>query len=597
MNITPYDLAVVIFYFGFMASIGWVTRRFVANTSDYFRGGGQMLWWMTGATAFMTQFSAWSFTGAASKAYLDGPIILTIFFANALGFFINYLYFAPRFRQLRVITPIQAVRQRLGPVNEQFFTWVFIPTNIAYAGIWLNGLAVFLSAVFGFDLTTTIIATGILVLFNSTIGGTWAVVSSDFMQTLILMLIAVTTAVFALVDIGGPIELIEQFPAESILGNDVNYPLLAIGWIVLIFFKQFCSTNNIMEASRYLNAKDSQNARKAGLMASLLFVFGPILWFIPPMVTRIHYPDLATVYPQLNNPSEAAYVKMAIDTLPSGMIGLLIAGMFAATISSMDSGLNRNAGIFVKNFYAPIIRPHSNDREQMVAGKLTTIVLGLLVIVTALFFSSLKDLRLFDIMVQFGSLVGLPVTIPLILMLMVRKTPDWAGWSTVVLGLGLAMLLRFKLNGDHWNTQFDLGLSQREINDWDAMQGILMSLIILPAWFLATKWIQRLLTKWIPEKPSPEREAAQREYWSNLERPVLPSEHEVNVDGRQGKVLGSLAGSYGLFVFLLCLLPNPLSGRVAFLICGGFLMGLGYLLYWTYNKDSIRQRRAEKRNR
>lgn len=587
MNISPYDLAVVIFYFGFMASIGWFTRRFVANTSDYFRGGGQMLWWMTGATAFMTQFSAWSFTGAASKAYEDGPIILTIFLANAVGFFINYLYFAPKFRQLRVITPIQAVRQRLGPANEQFFTWVFIPTNIAYAGIWLNGLAVFLSAVFGFDLTTTIIATGLLVLFNSTIGGTWAVVSSDFMQTLILMLIAITTAIFALFDIGGPGQLIERFPAESILGNNVNYPLLAFGWIFLIFFKQFCSTNNIMEASRYLNAKDSQNARKAGLMASMLFLFGPILWFIPPMVARIHYPDLGVVFPQLNNPSEAAYVKMAIDTLPTGMIGLLIAGMFAATISSMDSGLNRNAGIFVKNFYQPIVRPQSTDREQMLVGKLTTIGLGLLVILTALFFSSLKDLKLFDIMVQFGSLVGLPVTIPLILMLVVRKTPDWAGWSTVILGLGLAYLLRFHYNAAHWNEAYHLDLSQREVNDWDAMQGILMGIIILPLWFLGTRFFYR--------DNSAQRAAEAAEYWDNLHRPVLASEHLVNVDGRQGKLLGSLAGGYGLFVLLLCVLPNPWTGRLAFMLCGGFLVSLGYLLYWTYNKEAVRARRLARK--
>jgi len=587
MNISYYDLSVVLFYFAFMASIGWVTRKFVTNTSDYFRGGGQMLWWMTGATAFMTQFSAWSFTGAASKAYLDGPIILTIFLANSLGFFINYLYFAPKFRQLRVITPIQAVRQRLGPVNEQFFTWVFIPTNIVYAGIWLNGLAVFLSAVFGFNLTTTIIATGLLVLFNSTIGGTWAVVSSDFMQTLILMLIAITTAIFALVDVGGPMELIHRFPAESMLGNDVNYPLLAFGWIFLIFFKQFCSTNNIMEASRYLNAKDSNNAKKAGLMASLLFLFGPILWFIPPMVARINYPDLALIYPQLSNPSEAAYVKMAIDVLPLGMVGLLIAGMFAATISSMDSGLNRNAGIFVKNFYQPIINKNSSDKTQMIVGKITTILLGLFVIGTALFLSSLESLPLFDIMVQFGSLVGLPVTIPLILMLMVRNTPDWAGWSTVILGLGLALILRLQFNASFWDQYLDLGLSRREINDWDAMQGIIMGITVLPAWFISTKFFYKV-------KKAGNRQQEQDDYWSNLNRPVLASEHEVNVDGRQGKTLGTLAGSYGLFVFILCLIPNPWYGRLAFTLAGGFLMGLGYLLYWTYNKESIRARQAER---
>ncbi|MDP0498499.1 MAG: transporter [Verrucomicrobiota bacterium JB022] len=591
MRISPYDLFVVIFYFGFLASIGLLTRKFVSDTSDYFRGGGQMLWWMTGATAFMTQFSAWSFTGAASHAYSNGPIILTIFFANALGFFINYAYFAPKFRQLRVITPIQAVRQRLGRANEQFFTWIFLPTNIAYAGIWLNGLAVFLATVFGFDLQTTIIVTGLIVLFNSTIGGAWAVVSSDFMQTLILMMIAVTTAIFSLAKIGGPVELFEQFPAENIfLGNDVNYPLLIISWMVLIFVKQFASTNNIMEASRYLNAKDSKNARYAGLMASMLFVFGPILWFIPPMVCAVYYPDLSTVFPQLGaRASEASYVKMAIDTLPAGMIGLLIAGMFAATISSMDSGLNRNAGIFVKNFYLAVVRPAASEKEQMLVSKSVTVILGLCVIGAGLFFSSLKTLGLFDIMLQFGSLVAMPVTIPLIMMMVVRKTPDWSGWSTVVLGLTISYFARDHFNATFWDTTFSLGLSQREINDLDAMQGILLSSTILPTWFLFTKLFYR--------EPKGARADETRMYWDNINTPVLETEHKVSLDGRQGKTLGTLAGGYGLFVALLFLIPNPIGGRITFILCGGFMMGLGYLLYWGYNKEAIKARRAARANR
>lgn len=180
MQVSPVDFGVLIFYFCFLGSIGWITRRFVHNTSDYFRGGGQMLWWMAGASAFMNMFSAWTFTGGASRAYTDGPNILWIYLGNALGFFVCALFFAPRFRQLRVITAMEAVRQRFGAGNEQFFTWLSLPTSVVFAGLWLNGLAVFLHAIFGFDLKLTIIVTGLIVVFNSTLGGSWAVVSSDF---------------------------------------------------------------------------------------------------------------------------------------------------------------------------------------------------------------------------------------------------------------------------------------------------------------------------------------------------------------------------------------------------------------------------------
>ncbi|HRP05860.1 MAG TPA: hypothetical protein PLV87_13190, partial [Opitutaceae bacterium] len=121
---TPYDYAVLAFYFAYMLAISWVFRRFVTNVSDYFRGGGKAVWWMVGVSAFMMAFSAWTFTGAASKAYTDGWPITAIYVANAIGFFLNALYFAPRFRQLRVITSVEAIRQRFGRASEQVFMWL-----------------------------------------------------------------------------------------------------------------------------------------------------------------------------------------------------------------------------------------------------------------------------------------------------------------------------------------------------------------------------------------------------------------------------------------------------------------------------------------
>jgi Na+/proline symporter len=164
---------------------------------------------------------------------------------------------------------MEAVRQRFGKGNEQFFTWLSLPTSVIYSGLWLNGLAVFLHAIFGFDLKTTIIVTGVIVVFNSTLGGSWAVVSSDFMQTVILMLIALTTAIYSFVSVGGVGEIVRQFPTESwAFGNGINYPVLAVLWIFLMFFKQFTATSSVAEAPKYLYAKDSRHARWAAIFAT-----------------------------------------------------------------------------------------------------------------------------------------------------------------------------------------------------------------------------------------------------------------------------------------------------------------------------------------
>ncbi len=573
MNISYYDVGVIASYFVLLFVVGWLTRKYVQNTSDYFRGGGTMLWWMTGSTAFMMQFSAWSFTGAASKAYTDGPVILTIFFANALGFFFSFCYFAPKMRQLRVISPVEAVRKRYGKRNEQFFTWIFIPTNILYAGIWLNGLAVFVSSVFGIPLQFTILLVGLMVLFYSTAGGSWAVVVSDFMQTLLLMLIAIVTSVFALIAVGGPTELLDRFPAKNlVLGNNYNYASLIICWMVFIFFKQIVSTNNLLEASRYLTAKDSWNARKAALLASILMLVGPVVWFVPPMAAQVLYPDMSELFPELGRrASEAAYVVVAMEKLPVGMMGLLIAAMFAATMSSMDSGLNRNAGIFVKNFYLSVLRPGSSEREQMVVSRVVSAILGCVIIAVALWYSTLQDLGLFDLMIQFGSLVALPVTIPLLLMMLVRKVPDWAGWSTVLIGFFLSLLVKTVFSGARISEIYDLGFTAREISEYDTTLGIAANVIILPLWFLATRLFYRESTG--------VRKAEQEQYWANLSSRVEADENPVNTDSRQGKVLGGLAVVYGLFIAVLFVLPNDTAGRLIFLGCGAVLIGLGYALY------------------
>ncbi|MDA8975150.1 Na+:solute symporter [Akkermansiaceae bacterium] len=580
-----FDYGVIAFYFLFMVGIGVFFRNYITNTSDYFRGGGQMVWWMAGSSAFMVQFSAWTFTGAASKAYEDGLLILVIFFGNALGFLANYLYFAGKFRQTRVITAVDAMRQRFGKTSEQVFTWFQLPMGTLYAGIWLNGLGVFLAAVFGFDIETTILITGTVVLILSVTGGSWAVVASDFMQVLVLMPISLVAAYFALQEVGGAGELIERFPADRLFGGGTNYSAVIWVWVVIILVKQFASTNNLMDASRYLCAKDTWHARRAALLASALFIIGPVVWFIPPMASAILYPDLNSMFPQLGEKgSEAAYVALCINVLPVGMLGLLLSGIFAATMSSMDSGLNRNAGIFVRNFYLPHLRPKAGEKELLFAGKISTLIFGALIIAAGIYFSKMKDLPLFDLMMQFGGLVAIPMQVPLIWGIIVRRVPDWASWASILVGLATSFFVKTYLDS-HWVNDF-LGLetefSGREAKDIILIMAVSINLLVGSVFYLSTMFFYK----------EPKDEARKVEIdtlFKNLDTPVVSSEEESEKgDANQGASLGMLSLIYGGFVALLCLIPNPMTGRIAFLFCGGVLLLIGYLLRKDSKKSSAK---------
>ncbi|MCG6399723.1 sodium:solute symporter family transporter, partial [Vibrio fluvialis] len=413
-----YDYLVIAGYFALMVAISLLFKKMASNsTSDYFRGGGKMLWWMVGATAFMTQFSAWTFTGAAGKAFSDGFAVLAVFIGNMVAYVFAYFYFARRFRQMRVDTPTEGVKRRFGGVNEQFFTWVIIPLSVINAGVWLNGLGVFASAVFDADIVTTIWVTGLAVLAISLLSGAWGVVASDFIQTLVVAVISVACALVALYVVGGPSEIVNNFPGGFIMGPDMNYPLLLVCTFIFFVVKQLQSINNMQESYRFLNAKDSKNASKAALLALGMMVVGAVIWFIPPWASAILYPDAATQYSQLGaKAGDAVYLVFARETMPLGTVGLLMAGLFAATMSSMDSALNRNSGIFVRSFYAPIMRKgQATDKEQLRAGQIACLVNGLLVIFMAQFFNSLKHLSLFDLMMQVATLLQSPILVPLFL--------------------------------------------------------------------------------------------------------------------------------------------------------------------------------------
>ncbi|MFZ5497002.1 MAG: sodium:solute symporter family transporter [Verrucomicrobiota bacterium] len=577
--LTPYDYFVIAMYFIFMVSIGVAFRSATKDTSDYFRGGGQMLWWIVGSSAFMTQFSAWTFTGAAGKAYENGIVVMVFYVANAVGFFINYLGTAQRLRQMRIITTLEGIRQRWDGGSEQFFIWLSIPVGILTSGIALNGLGVILSSVFGIPLTLTILGAGLLVVVMTTMGGSWAATASDFIQMLLLMAVTAVTAVYALQAVGGVGEFIAHVPSASFTWGSLERSSIMALWILAVFLKQFLVINNMSDGYRYLCAKDDRHARRGALLATGLFIVGPLIWFIPPMAARVLYPDLQAV-PALQvlgtRVVDGAYLAISLDVLPQGMIGLLITGLFAATVSTMDTGLNKNTGMFIRSFYLTVLRPRAAERELVTASKLTTILFGALVILSGLYFSRLHELSLFNLMMQFTGLVSVPIAVPLMWGIFYRRTPSWSGWSTVVVGLLVSLVmgnLTFFLGPDAYQRILflDTPAERGEMSAVIFLLGVIGNLVIGSLWFLSS-------SRWYDREPVAYREKITA-FFERMRRPVdYASEHGVSSDRAQLRILGRLSLAYGVFVLLLTLIPNTWGGRAGFLAVGLLIGGIGALL-------------------
>lgn len=582
--LSSWDYGIIAFYAVFVSSIGWICRRLNKNPSDYFRGGGNMLWWMGGVSAMITGISTWTFTGGAAKCYLDGFIYPLVGILGIIPAMAVLWYLAPRFRRMRVITAMEAVFRRFGLGTEQFYTWFTLPMGLFWGGIGLNTLGVFMSSVFNMPLTGTIVTVGVLVTILAVLGGQWAVSFFSIVQGTILFSVAALVAFFSVnrPEIGGITNLLHALPERHTnFGSEASGALVLI-WIVFAVFFGLVGQMDLRNSGKYIRVKNDHHARLMVLMAFLpgLIFLLPLLQQLPSMCAAVLYPDLRQVFPQLKSPEEGAWLAMAFTVLPQGVLGLMVCAMFGAAADSADAALNANAGFFVRNVYVRWIRPDAPEKRQVVIGKVITTVFGVLTIGTALLVNSLRSLNLFDLFQILNAMLLPPMIVPMVLGVFIKRTPDWAGWSTVLAGFAGAVLAK-SLYSAAW-VQGVLGLdrvlTQREVVDSQFIVISAVTWVVSISWFLGSMRFWRLA--------APEHRQRVDALFIDLHRPVdHMAEGGENQDGMQYRIVGLLSTVMGCFLMLCMAIPNGLRGRLCFLFIGGILVAMGLGFRRAYRKQ------------
>ena len=255
-------------------------------------------WWLVGSSAFMSAFSAWTFTGAAGVAFESGFSVMIIFLGNAFGFFLNFLFLGPWLRQMRVTTFPEAISKRFGEGTRMFYAFYEVPIRILYAAMALYGLGIFCAAVFGYNIYLVILVCGVVTLFYSATGGRWAVMATDFLQGLILIPLTLLIAWLCIHELGGINSMFEQIDAKglseefSLINNSVLFGgAYTWGWASAMVTKGFLVFNSMYAGPRYFSVKDGREARKAAILASVLFLVGGLVWFLPPITARLLFSE------------------------------------------------------------------------------------------------------------------------------------------------------------------------------------------------------------------------------------------------------------------------------------------------------------------
>ena len=439
------DYSVIGIYGLLMVVVGLYLMRFNRGAAEYFRGGSRIPWLVAGLSCFMSGFSAWTFTGAAGVAYRAGIAATGLYIGNAASFLLGYFIFAARWRRSRITTVMEYLSDRYNPATHQTFSWVTICFQLFTSASTLYGLSLFISSACGFPVNWTIIGAGGLIIFYCVIGGLWAVVVTDFLQASILMPFCLVLVITSLARVGGVSGLLHSLPAEMKtlhFSGEFGWVYL-ISWTIMVSF----GYNTSAMAQRYFSVDDERSARKVALLCCGLFFVGAFLWFVPPMAMRVVYPDLRAIWPTLANPSEASYAVASLTLLPHGLIGIMLAAMFSATMANLSAQFNLKSAILSKDVYQSLIRKSATDGELLLVGWINTFLIGgTTTAIAALMAASGKSV--FQIMLTFNTLISLAYGPPALLGLVIRRTPRWSGLASFMTGLVLGILGAFVF---HWS--------------------------------------------------------------------------------------------------------------------------------------------------
>lgn len=439
------DWIVLSIYFLMLISIGvWAYSR-VKNSADFYTAGGNLPWWLSGVSHHVSGYSGAVFVAYAGIAYTHG-FTLYVWWAFTVGLatLVAAFYIAPRWSRLRIFASIQSPTEyllvRYNLSTQQLIAWAGAIIKIFDTGGKLAAIAVLLNVFSGAPISLGIFLVGSVSLIYITIGGLWADVWNDFGQFIVQLLAGLTMFVMIILKLddglSGIFSMWEELPdSHSDFFHDPFTFSFMLVMLVINFFSYSGGTWNL--ATRFISSTSGSTARKAAITSSILYFIWPLILLYPMFASPIFFENMED--PTLS------YGKMVLEFLPQGLVGLVLASLFANTLSMTASDSNTVSAVISRDIL-PVIFPKIRKFSRKKALKLarvTTFSFTLLTIIVALnasYFGGVFGL----IIAWFAALLG-PISIPMILgLLPVFANSDGRAAIISILG-GLCTFVALKI--------------------------------------------------------------------------------------------------------------------------------------------------------
>ena len=412
------------------------------NTESYFLAGRSMPWLAVALSTVASMLSGLTYLGAPAAAYKDNASLMLAGPAALLATPLMIALYFPIYRRLRVTTIYEYVNARFGNRARYAASALAVLQIQGWMGIALFAPALALSTVTGIDLTRAILLMGLVATAYTCSGGLAAVIWTDVIQFVVLTAGAVVVA-FSLVDSlpGGLDQFFEIVLAADKLGvTDLRFdPAEATGLAVLLcyFITGFGYGNNQVVMQRLLAARSLREMTRALILDRALEILLAALLYMIGLGIFAYF----QVFPEHLAPGVAGdriLPYYIVHALPAGFSGLLIAAVFAAAMSTVDSGIHSSATMIQVDFVTPLRKRRLTQRRSLMLARALTAGLGLLATAAALLVS--EGAGILETMSRVGSLTAAPVT-GLFLLGVLTRRGNFPAWLAATLGISLPLSL------------------------------------------------------------------------------------------------------------------------------------------------------------
>jgi SSS family solute:Na+ symporter len=450
------DWIIICVYACSTIGLGYYYGRRQSDTKEYFVGSGNMPWFLVGVSLFATLMSTITYLAIPGEVLGKGPIYVTSLLIYPVIYIVVGHYILPTYMKFRFTSAYELLEARLGLSVRLLGAFMFLALRLVWMSLLVYLAAKAMSVMMGVDekwIPLIVIVTGFVSVVYTSLGGLRAVVITDFVQASLLLGGAFLVIAMVTWDMGGfgwiPMQWQPHWDSQPLFPDSIKTRVSVFGSLVSIALWYICtSAGDQVSVQRFMATRDVHTARRALItqlvvsaisMSMLAFVGFALMGYFQT------HGDALPAELSIEGTPDKLYPHFISFNLPIGISGLVVAAMFAAAMSSIDSGVNSITAVVTTDLLDRFGWQPKTEKGHVLAARILAFTVGAIVVIGSSFMEHIEGN--FTTMAQkTANLLVIPIFCLFYFAVFAPRTRPIAVWIGWIFGVTTATLIAFSGN-------------------------------------------------------------------------------------------------------------------------------------------------------